>query len=82
MKVMETSAYFMFIAQFVAFSSYLWWSSFVPVSLVFPTLLLPAVVGLLLNGIAIKRNRKAVLVWVITVWYIAFGSVVFWDWIK
>ncbi len=79
---MESSAYLMLCVQFVTFISYFWWSRFVPASLFFPVLLLPVVIGLLLNGMTIRKNRKAILAWGITVWYVVFGGVATWDWMK
>ena len=81
-KTIETSAYLMFVIQCAVFFTYYWWSSLIPVSLFFPVLLVPLALGLILNVVAIRQDRRRILIWCITVYYMAFGAIAVWDWIK
>ena len=80
--VIESSAYVMFVVQSLVFLTYWWWAQLVPVSLIYPILFLPLVVGLALNILTLRQDKKKVLVWCITAYYAVYGSLLAWDWMK
>ena len=81
-ETLENSAYLLFIVQFIVSFTYPWWTPLFPVQLFYPLLLLPAAIGLVINILTLRRDRKKALIWCVTIYYAVFGGFVLWDYWK